>query len=180
VGHERGPLSLVSTTEELLGRKSSGFGLERGREVSWDARAGGRNSHADVACAAGVVAKFREGLAMAGKFLGLNTAEGVAHLVSTSLLSAPPQRPKQGPDARPQHGLFSGFLSLLGLDSTKLGAIALNAVVFMAKLVSTLESCLRASTGQGLPRICHSNVAVKELKKFRGVSMRATAACRRS
>jgi hypothetical protein len=32
VGLERGPLSLVSTTEELLGRKSSGSGLEcRGR-----------------------------------------------------------------------------------------------------------------------------------------------------
>jgi hypothetical protein len=28
VGLERGPLSLVSTTEELLGRKSRGFGLE--------------------------------------------------------------------------------------------------------------------------------------------------------
>jgi hypothetical protein len=28
VGLERGPLSLVSTTEEQLGRKSSGFGLE--------------------------------------------------------------------------------------------------------------------------------------------------------
>jgi hypothetical protein len=28
VGLERGPLSLVSTTEELLGRKSSGSGLE--------------------------------------------------------------------------------------------------------------------------------------------------------
>jgi hypothetical protein len=28
VGMERGPLSLVSTTEELLGRNSSGFGLE--------------------------------------------------------------------------------------------------------------------------------------------------------
>jgi hypothetical protein len=28
VGLERGPLSLVSTTEELLGRNSSGFGLE--------------------------------------------------------------------------------------------------------------------------------------------------------
>jgi hypothetical protein len=28
VGLERGPLSLVSTTEELLERKSSGFGLE--------------------------------------------------------------------------------------------------------------------------------------------------------
>jgi hypothetical protein len=28
VGLERGPLSLVSTTEQLLGRKSSGSGLE--------------------------------------------------------------------------------------------------------------------------------------------------------
>jgi hypothetical protein len=28
VGLERGPLSLVSTTEELIGRKSSGTGLE--------------------------------------------------------------------------------------------------------------------------------------------------------
>jgi hypothetical protein len=28
VGLDRGPLSLVSTTEELLGRKSSGTGLE--------------------------------------------------------------------------------------------------------------------------------------------------------
>jgi hypothetical protein len=28
VGAERGPLSLVSTTEELLGRKDSGSGLE--------------------------------------------------------------------------------------------------------------------------------------------------------
>jgi hypothetical protein len=33
VGLERGPLSLVSTIEELLGRKSSGSGLER-REYS--------------------------------------------------------------------------------------------------------------------------------------------------
>jgi hypothetical protein len=30
VGLERGPLRLVSTTEELLGRKSSGSGLEKG------------------------------------------------------------------------------------------------------------------------------------------------------
>jgi hypothetical protein len=33
VGLERGPLSLVSTTEELLGRNSSGSGLEN-REYS--------------------------------------------------------------------------------------------------------------------------------------------------
>jgi hypothetical protein len=37
VGLERGPLSLVSTIEELLGRNSSGFGLENrdyGRKLS--------------------------------------------------------------------------------------------------------------------------------------------------
>jgi hypothetical protein len=33
VGLERGPLGLVRTTEELLGRKSSGSGLE-GREYA--------------------------------------------------------------------------------------------------------------------------------------------------
>jgi hypothetical protein len=38
VGLERGPLSLVSTTEELLARNSSGSGLESreyGRRVPW-------------------------------------------------------------------------------------------------------------------------------------------------
>jgi hypothetical protein len=30
MGLERGPLSLVSTVEELLGRKNSGSGLENG------------------------------------------------------------------------------------------------------------------------------------------------------
>jgi hypothetical protein len=37
VGLERGPLSLVSTVEELLGRESGDFGLENreyGRKVS--------------------------------------------------------------------------------------------------------------------------------------------------
>jgi hypothetical protein len=33
VGLERGPLSLVSTTEELFERKSSGFGLENENEA---------------------------------------------------------------------------------------------------------------------------------------------------
>jgi hypothetical protein len=35
VGLERGPLNLVSTTEELLGRKSSGSGLETENIVLW-------------------------------------------------------------------------------------------------------------------------------------------------
>jgi hypothetical protein len=37
VGVERGPLSFVSTTEELPGRNSSGFGLES-REYGLDIR----------------------------------------------------------------------------------------------------------------------------------------------
>jgi hypothetical protein len=36
VGLERSPLSLVSTTEELLGRKSSGSGPENREYGSWD------------------------------------------------------------------------------------------------------------------------------------------------
>jgi hypothetical protein len=35
VSLERGPLSLVSTTEELLGRKSSGCGLETENAAVW-------------------------------------------------------------------------------------------------------------------------------------------------
>jgi hypothetical protein len=92
-----------------------------------------------------MVAKFREGLDMAGKFLGLNTAQGVAHLVSSSLLKARPQWLREGPDIGLQHGLFSGFFRLLGLDSTKLGAIALNAIIFIAQLVSMQHTSSRTS-----------------------------------
>jgi hypothetical protein len=41
VGLERGPLSLVSTTEELYGRKSSGSGLENGEYGSRGCRSVG-------------------------------------------------------------------------------------------------------------------------------------------
>jgi hypothetical protein len=36
VGLERGPLGLVSTIEELLGRKHSGSGLENREYGRWD------------------------------------------------------------------------------------------------------------------------------------------------
>jgi hypothetical protein len=36
MGSGTGPLSLVSTTEELLGRKSSGYGLENQEYSRWD------------------------------------------------------------------------------------------------------------------------------------------------
>ncbi|XP_067011775.2 uncharacterized protein [Anabrus simplex] len=83
--------------------------------------------------AGGVVTKFRKGLNMAGRMLGLDTAAGVANLVSTSLLASKPQWVRQ--DQQPASGVFSAFFRLLGLDSTKLGAIALNAIIFIAQLI---------------------------------------------
>jgi hypothetical protein len=41
VGLERGPLSLVSTNEELLERKSSGFGLEKAENAAVGIRQAG-------------------------------------------------------------------------------------------------------------------------------------------
>ncbi|KAJ9600747.1 hypothetical protein L9F63_001102 [Diploptera punctata] len=86
--------------------------------------------------AGSVVAKLKEGIDTAGKLLGLNTAQGVAHLVSSSLLRTRPMWLREGSDTTLQHGIFSGFFRLLGLDSTKLGAIALNAIIFIAQLIS--------------------------------------------
>jgi hypothetical protein len=121
-----------------------------------------------------VVAKFREGLNMAGKFLGLNTAQGVAHLVSTSLLNARPQWLREGPAASLQHGLFSGFLKLLGLDSTKLGAIALNAIIFMAQLVSTQQNYtttqLQTFPGSAMQTLKMRRSVKKYKTVFRGVT----------
>jgi hypothetical protein len=122
-----------------------------------------------------MVAKFREGLDMAGKFLGLNTAQGVAHLVSTSLLNARPQWLREGPDASLQHGLFSGFLRLLGLDSTKLGAIALNAIIFMAQLVSTQQTSLHGSELQTVIGSAMQTLQIRRSVKKQNCTQRVTS-----
>lgn len=62
-------------------------------------------------------------------FLGLDKAKEVANLVTESF----------GKPARKGDGgvnIFSHFLKLLGLEPKKLSAIALNAVLFLAQLVS--------------------------------------------
>ena len=76
---------------------------------------------------------FREGLSEAGRLLGLDTAQGVAQLVSKSFSSSAKQQPSSASGTA--GGIMSGFFRLLGLDSAKLSAVTLNTLVFLAQLV---------------------------------------------
>lgn len=68
----------------------------------------------------------------AGRFMGLDPAQGVASLLSASLAQG---NDKQDADLQQSTSLFHGFFRLLGFDTSKLNAIAVNAVVFIAKMV---------------------------------------------
>ncbi|XP_034254277.1 uncharacterized protein LOC117653045 [Thrips palmi] len=114
----------------------------------------------------GMVSHFGETLGQAGRVLGLRIADSVADLVSSAFGHAPtrtstpygPVRPAwtrgdpgvvpagsaAGPYYQPQlrqpppsPSVLGGILRLLGLDSSKLGAIALNGVIFLAQLISS-------------------------------------------
>lgn len=82
----------------------------------------------------GVFGKLKSGLKLAGKLLGFDAASEVAKLVTESF--AKPSR--KGDNTQSTSGIFTGFFRLLGLESTKIGAIAVNALVFLAQLVSTV------------------------------------------
>ncbi|CAB0004848.1 unnamed protein product, partial [Nesidiocoris tenuis] len=68
-------------------------------------------------------------LADGGGFLE-KAARTVAQLVSSSF--APPRR--TAPKETPQNDLFGSLLKLMGLNSSKLNAIAVNAVIFIAQM----------------------------------------------
>lgn len=82
----------------------------------------------------GVFGKLKSGLKLAGKLLGFDAASEVAKLVTESFAKPKPSR--KGDNAQSSSGIFTGFFRLLGLESTKIGAIAVNALVFLAQLVS--------------------------------------------
>lgn len=78
--------------------------------------------------------KLATGIRLAGKLLGFDEATGVAELISeafgkTDTLS------KKGDEGDEQKNIFSGFLRILGFDAKKVGAIAVNAIIFVAQLV---------------------------------------------
>jgi hypothetical protein len=71
----------------------------------------------------------------------VDMADRVASLVSNSLGQDNGQKQKQQKHQQQQQqqqsqgpGLFGGFMRLLGLDSTRLGAIAVNAFIYISEM----------------------------------------------
>lgn len=78
-----------------------------------------------------VFGKLKSGFQHAVKLLGIDHANGVAQLVTEAFGKAH----KKG-DGNETGNIFSGFLRVLGFDAKKIGAIAVNAIIFVAQLVS--------------------------------------------
>jgi hypothetical protein len=79
-----------------------------------------------------VFGKLKSGFQLAGKILGIDHATGVAQLVTEAFGKSHPK----GDGSEGPSNIFSGFLRILGFDSKKIGAIAVNAIIFVAQLVS--------------------------------------------
>ncbi|KAJ3657921.1 hypothetical protein Zmor_009697 [Zophobas morio] len=88
-----------------------------------------------------VFGKLKSGFQLAGKLLGIDEANGVAQLVSEAFGKSH----KKGDGAEGTGNIFSGFLRILGFDSKKIGAIAVNAIIFVAQLISSSLSRPRVS-----------------------------------
>ncbi|KAF5302826.1 hypothetical protein FQA39_LY02006 [Lamprigera yunnana] len=81
--------------------------------------------------AAKVISKIKAGFEVAGKFLGFDLENGLAQIVSETFGG------KQQKHDDEKFNIFSGLLRLLGLDAKKIGAIAVNAIIFVAQLISS-------------------------------------------
>ncbi|XP_012278855.1 uncharacterized protein LOC105698838 [Orussus abietinus] len=87
----------------------------------------------------GVVENIKAGIRYARSYL--ETAKEIADLVSRSLGHGNRRNDKREPDPSTKFGtgnLVSGFFRLLGVDSTKIGAIVVNSAIFLAQLISSL------------------------------------------
>ncbi|EFA01551.1 hypothetical protein TcasGA2_TC007112 [Tribolium castaneum] len=80
-----------------------------------------------------VFGKLKSGFQLAGKLLGIDHANGVAQLVTEAFGKAQ----KKGDGSEGTSNIFSGFLRVLGFDPKKIGAIAVNAIIFVAQLISS-------------------------------------------
>lgn len=78
-----------------------------------------------------VVNKIKSGFQFAGKLLGLDEVTKVAKLVADNFHKAA----RNNQDDR-GNAIFSGFFRILGLNTKKISAIAVNAIIFVAQLVS--------------------------------------------
>ncbi|RZC38635.1 uncharacterized protein BDFB_008946 [Asbolus verrucosus] len=80
-----------------------------------------------------VFGKLKSGFQLAGKLLGIDQATGVAQLVTEAF----GKTQRKGDASEGTGNIFSGFLRILGFDSKKIGAIAINAIIFVAQLISS-------------------------------------------
>ncbi|KAG5862411.1 hypothetical protein JTB14_001212 [Gonioctena quinquepunctata] len=78
--------------------------------------------------------KIKTGFKMAGNFFSTDHASKVANLVSSALGKT---QAKEGAGGKPSNNIFSGFLRLFGIDSKKIGVIAINAIIIVAQLISS-------------------------------------------
>lgn len=83
-----------------------------------------------------VFGKLKSGFQFAGKLLGIDQANGVAQLVSQAFGKA---QTRKGDEGAATNNLFSSFFRILGFDVKKIGAIAVNAIIFVAQIVSLIQ-----------------------------------------
>ncbi|XP_046749253.1 uncharacterized protein LOC124413008 [Diprion similis] len=110
----------------------------------------------------GVLDTIKSGLEYASSYIGI--AKDIAELVATSLGHEKQNRGDNGTDQPSKNftgkkkyfgnqGLMAAFFKLLGLDPTKINAIAVNSAIFLAQMISTafnLKSKLDRSRGMDL------------------------------
>lgn len=80
-----------------------------------------------------VFGKLKSSFQLAGKLLGIEHANEVAQLVAETF----GKTSKKGDSSPTPNNIFAGFLRVLGFDSKKIGAIAVNAIIFVSQLVSS-------------------------------------------
>lgn len=81
------------------------------------------------------VGKIKSSFQYAGKLLGLDESNSVTKLVSEAF-SKSSKKMADDNNNNNNNNIFSGFLRILGLDTKKISAIAVNAIIFVAQLVS--------------------------------------------
>ncbi|KAG9431184.1 hypothetical protein HZU67_07159 [Apis mellifera carnica] len=89
----------------------------------------------------GVLDKIKTGFEYASNYL--ETAKDIADLVASSLGSKQKEKRGEDEDAKNKASfgpstLMSAFFRLFGLDSQKVTAIAVNSVIFLAQMISSL------------------------------------------
>ncbi|XP_077292903.1 uncharacterized protein LOC143915956 [Arctopsyche grandis] len=84
----------------------------------------------------GVIKKFRNGLQMAGKLLGLDAASNVAQLITEAFKKNNENEKLKEDDDPKTTGLITILLKMLSFDTTKISAVVINAIIFLAQMIS--------------------------------------------